>query len=69
MSPEQARGEELDARTDLFSLGAVLYQMVTGQNPFPGSTSAVIFNKILNSEPISPVTLNPSLPVARADSE
>src|SRR5260221_4400932 len=62
MSPEQARGEELDSRTDLFSLGAVLYQMVTGQNPFPGSTSAVIFNKILNSEPISPVTLNPSLP-------
>ena len=62
MSPEQARGEELDARTDLFSLGAVLYQMVTGQNPFPGSTSAVIFNKILNSEPISPVALNPSLP-------
>src|SRR5579863_2965908 len=62
MSPEQARGEELDPRTDLFSLGAVLYQMVTGQNPFPGSTSAVIFNKILNSEPISPVTLNPSLP-------
>jgi len=63
MSPEQARGEELDARTDLFSLGAVLYQMVTGQNPFPGSTSAVIFDKILNSEPLSPVTLNPSLPV------
>ena len=62
MSPEQARGEELDVRTDLFSLGAVLYQMVTGQNPFPGSTSAEIFNKILNSEPISPVTLNPSLP-------
>jgi serine/threonine protein kinase len=62
MSPEQARGEELDSRTDLFSLGAVLYQMVTGQSPFPGSTSAVIFNKILNSQPISPVTLNPSLP-------
>jgi eukaryotic-like serine/threonine-protein kinase len=62
MSPEQARGDELDARTDLFSLGAVLYQTVTGQHPFPGSTSAVIFNKILNSEPISPVTLNPSLP-------
>src|SRR5438046_4171602 len=63
MSPEQARGEELDARTDLFSLGAVLYQMVTGQNPFPGSTTAVIFDKILHSSPMSPVTLNPSLPV------
>jgi eukaryotic-like serine/threonine-protein kinase len=62
MSPEQARGEELDARTDLFSTGAVLYQMVTGQNPFSGGTSAVIFDKILRQAPISPVTLNPSLP-------
>jgi serine/threonine protein kinase/Tol biopolymer transport system component len=62
MSPEQARGEELDARTDLFSTGAVLYQMVTGQNPFAGGTSAVIFDKILRQAPISPVTLNPSLP-------
>jgi serine/threonine protein kinase/Tol biopolymer transport system component len=62
MSPEQARGEELDARTDLFSTGAVLYQMVTGQNPFAGGTSAVIFDKILRQAPISPVILNPSLP-------
>src|SRR5881394_1767658 len=62
MSPEQARGEDLDARTDLFSVGAVLYQMVTGQNPFAGGTSAIIFDKILRQAPISPVTLNPSLP-------
>src|SRR5712671_3016648 len=62
MSPEQARGEELDARSDLFSLGAVLYQMVTGKHPFPGSTSAVIFDNILHNVPVAPVLLNPATP-------
>ncbi|MGB9435595.1 MAG: protein kinase [Candidatus Acidiferrum sp.] len=62
MSPEQARGEILDARSDLFSLGSVLYQAVTGALPFPGSTSAVIFGNILHSAPVSPVQLNSSVP-------
>jgi len=62
MSPEQARGEELDGRSDLFSLGAVLYQIVTGKQPFPGSTSAVVFDNILHNPPIAPVTLNPDVP-------
>ena len=62
MSPEQARGEELDGRSDLFSLGAVLYQMLTGKHPFPGSTSAVIFDHILHQAPIAPVSLNPFVP-------
>ena len=64
MSPEQARGESLDARTDLFSLGVVLYEMTTGRLAFPGNTTAVIFNQILSS-PVEPATdVNPALPKA-----